>query len=187
MCLAVTGASCYALGTSTGFLCPDRPVRDLRTILVGTAAALVSPALVEEMVFRAAMLPHPAVDAPAAHMGAATAAAWLQSARTGAVSAGSPGWVSIPGSILALLRSTLPPLALFVVYHLCNPRPKSRLVFRDERFLTLAAMLGAGGTAAFIVTGGSLVAAVEVHWSVWLFLLGGYQILGYHKECKAAD
>ena len=86
--------------------------------------------------------------------------------------------------------SAPPPLALFVVYHLCNPRPKSRLVFCDQRFLTLAAMLGAGGTAAFIVTGVSLVAAVTVHWavvSVWLFLLGGYQILGYHKERKAAD
>lgn len=63
-------------------------------------------------------------------------------------------------------------------------------MFRNTRFLTLAAMLGAGCTAAYIVTGGSLIAAAAVHWSVvsvWLFLLGGYQQLGYHLEGKAAD
>ncbi len=57
-----------------------------------------------------------------------------------------------------------------------NPDKKTRAVFWDARFLTLAAVLGIGCTASYYVTGGSLVAAALTHWlpvQLWLFLLGG--------------
>ena len=57
-----------------------------------------------------------------------------------------------------------------------NPDKKTRAVFWDARFLTLAAILGLGCTASYYVTGGSLVAAALTHWlpvQLWLFLLGG--------------
>ncbi len=57
-----------------------------------------------------------------------------------------------------------------------NPDRRTRSVFWDPRFLTLAAVLGIGCTASYYVSGGSLVAAALTHWlpvQVWLFLLGG--------------
>ncbi len=57
-----------------------------------------------------------------------------------------------------------------------NPDRRTRAVFWDARFLTLAAILGIGCTAAYYVTWGSLVAAALAHWlpvQLWLFLLGG--------------
>lgn len=58
-----------------------------------------------------------------------------------------------------------------------NPDKRARTVFWDARFLALAALLGAGCTASYYVTGGSLVAAALTHWlpvNLWLFLLGGW-------------
>ena len=57
-----------------------------------------------------------------------------------------------------------------------NPDRRTRAVFWDARFLTLAAVLGMGCTASYYVSGGSLVAAALTHWlpvQLWLFLLGG--------------
>ena len=57
-----------------------------------------------------------------------------------------------------------------------SPDRRTRVVVWDARFLALAAILGAGCTAAYYVTGGSLVAAALAHWlpvQLWLFLLGG--------------
>lgn len=57
-----------------------------------------------------------------------------------------------------------------------NPDRRTRAVFWDARFLTLATVLGIGCTASYYVSGGSLVAAALTHWlpvQLWLFLLGG--------------
>lgn len=56
-----------------------------------------------------------------------------------------------------------------------NPDKRARTTFWDARFLGLAAILGAGCSATYYVTGGSLVAAAVTHWvpvNLWLFLLG---------------
>lgn len=68
------------------------------------------------------------------------------------------------------------PLSLFVAYHLVNPRPQSRAVFYDVRFLSLSAVLGASCCAAYYLTNGSLLAASVTHWlpvATWLLLFGG--------------
>ena len=79
----------------------------------------------------------------------------------------SPHREVCPGCSIASLRVT----RLQV-----NPDRRTRAVFWDARFLALAAILGIGCTAAYYVTGGSLVAAALAHWlpvQLWLFLLGG--------------
>ena len=56
-----------------------------------------------------------------------------------------------------------------------NPDKRARTTFWDPRFLALAAILGAGCSATYYATGGSLVAAAATHWvpvNLWLFLLG---------------
>lgn len=56
-----------------------------------------------------------------------------------------------------------------------NPDKRTRTAFWDWRFLALAAILGAGCSTTYYVTGGSLVAAAATHWvpvNLWLFLLG---------------
>ena len=131
---------------------------------VGAAAVFVSPSLLEEAVFRAALLPHPGVEPH----------------HFGGNSGGGSG--SKVAAALMNLRWYLPALAIFVAYHLVNPRARSRAVFSDTRFLMLAAAVGAGCTVAYIVTGGSLLAATIVHWVAvvtWLFALGGCRKLGY--------
>lgn len=119
----------------------------------GCLLALVSPALLEEALFRGALLPHPRVDPV-------------------------PAWAT-PGAFA--LRSAAP-LAAYVLHHLLNPRPESRAVFSNTSFLGLAGVLGAACSVAYWTTGGSLAAAVVVHWlpvCVWLFGLGGYGKLRY--------
>lgn len=116
--------------------------------------AFIAPGVVEEALFRAALLPHPATDPAAALRPAAFAC-----------------------------RSALP-LAVFVAYHLLNPRAESRLVFYDSRFLFLSAVLGTACTVSYWATGGSLLAAAVTHWlpvCVWLFGLGGFQRLQYTR------
>ncbi len=113
----------------------------------GCAVALIAPSLLEEAFWRAALLPHPLVDGAAA---------------------------SAPATFA--LRSATP-LAAFVGMHLVNPRPESRRVFQDPVFLVMAGSLGAAASFAYWATGGSLAAAVVVHYvpvCVWLFGLGGY-------------
>ena len=100
------------------------------------------------MLFRAALLPHPATDGLLA-----------------------------PVSLIS--RSVLP-LTGFVLYHLINPTERAKRVFWDWRFLVLAAVLGAGCTASYLISGGSLWAAAVTHWipvCVWLFAPGGAQQL----------
>ena len=59
-----------------------------------------------------------------------------------------------------------------------NPDKRARTTFWDPRFLGLAAILGAGCSATYYATGGSLVAAAATHCipvNLWLFLLGAPQ------------
>ncbi|GFR46422.1 hypothetical protein Agub_g7927 [Astrephomene gubernaculifera] len=149
--LVATAAFCVPFGILTRFLEGKDRVRDLGLVIKGCTIALLSPGLLEEALYRAALLPHPAVDPPSA--------------------------LTLP----AYSRAAVLPLLLFVASHLINPRRESRRAFRDWRFLTLAAALGVACTATHWATGGSLVACAVVHWlpvCVWLFGFGGYQRLG---------
>lgn len=147
--LALSATIYMPLGFGSGFL-QANPVTDMSLVLKGCCISLFSPSLLEELAFRAALLPHPAVDG------------------------------HISPSRFAL--SAVLPLALFISYHLINPRAESRKVFMDWRFLALAGVLGVSCSAAYYVTNGSLLAAVVSHWipvNVWLFAFGGYQKLKY--------
>ena len=56
-----------------------------------------------------------------------------------------------------------------------SPDSRARSAFWDWRFLSLAAILGAGCSATYYATGGSLAACAFAHWlpvNLWLFLLG---------------
>mmetsp|Transcript_52823 Transcript_52823/g.171897 ORF Transcript_52823/g.171897 Transcript_52823/m.171897 type:complete len:194 (-) Transcript_52823:91-672(-) len=67
-------------------------------------------------------------------------------------------------------------LAAFIIYHVNVGHMKA--VFRDGRFLMLAALLGFACTAAFVGCRGSLWPPAVLHglvvW-VWLFCMGGLQ------------
>ncbi|EIE19729.1 hypothetical protein COCSUDRAFT_44554 [Coccomyxa subellipsoidea C-169] len=120
----------------------------LATVIPAAMFTIIAPGFTEEAIFRAALLPHPSVNPKA-----------------------------FPASFSQFALTAALPLAIFVAYHLVNPDKRARAVFWDARFLALAALLGAGCTASYYVTGGSLVAAALTHWlpvNLWLFLLGGW-------------
>jgi len=148
------GAALYPFGVATGYLRHEvAPVGGAAGALKVVVGVLVLPAAVEEAVFRAALLPHPALE-PTVRLTAAASAA---------------------------------PLAVFVAWHVLNPAapPEARSAFLDTRFLTMAAVLGAACTAGYWMTGGSLLAAVVVHWMlvvVWLLALGGHRRLTAREQ-----
>ena len=79
-------------------------------------------------------------------------------------------------SLSAYVRASWLPLLVFVFSHVLNPRAMSRKTFQSWKFLSLAAVLGAGCTAVYWLTNGCLWAPVVVHWVVeivWLCALGG--------------
>lgn len=174
----VTGASLLALGCTavpfglcTGFL--ERPEKEQANLdrkalglLVRTA---VFPSLMEEVIWRAAVLPHIAVDGAAALAPAALvpwAACWL---------------------------------ALFVLYHVPGSFLLSKLkvapgaaeTFLDWRFLVLATLLGSACTAGYLGSGGVLWVPMLIHWlpvCSWLLFLGGEEKLrGTAVEIAEAD
>ena len=142
MC-AVSGGKCGVQCNMLSLCCHQQPLQ-------GSLIAHPRPAEMAALqaLFRAALLPHPRVEA-------------------------------LPAPSRYAMSAALP-LAIFVAYHLINPDPRARGVFRDWRFLSLAGVLGTACTISYYVTGGSLLAAALTHWvpvCAWLFYLGGWQKL----------
>jgi predicted Abi (CAAX) family protease len=135
------------VGLAAGFFhfgLPDSPVSKLILLPI---ALLVTPAIGEELVFRAIPLPHPSERRPRAYRLASAAIA----------------------------------LIAFIAWHPLNGlwTPRVWPVFSDPVFLTLAALLGAACTRAYLASG-SIWPAVLIHWVtvvVWGLLLGGRQLL----------
>lgn len=138
------------VGFGTGFL-RLAPLRASRSVIAGIAlAALVTPALIEEMIFRVCLLPHLSENA-------SVEARWL--------------W----GCVGEIAFVACHPLRAIV---LRRDSPK-RAAFTDPVFLLLSALLGVACTLAYLGSG-SIWPPVALHGIVviaWLLLLGGWERL----------
>jgi predicted Abi (CAAX) family protease len=147
-------------GLGTGFL-RFAPLRARwRTVAGIAAAAFFSPALIEEMIFRVCLLPHPAEPV-------SVAGRWL--------------W-GIAGLAVFVAAHPLGALRL-------PPGSPRRAAFGDPAFLLLAALLGAACSAAYLGSG-SLWPPVALHWIVvvvWLIGLGGWERLYPGRSSAAAS
>jgi len=132
--LAALAAAMLPFGLSSGFLQWPTLNKGAARLLGLGITTLVAPGILEEAIFRVALLSIPV--APAEAM-----LAWLA----------------------------------FVVYHLDTIHPP---LHSDPRFLATAGALGMACTVAYYTSGGSMWAAVLVHWFpvwAWLGLLGGLE------------
>mmetsp|Transcript_73470 Transcript_73470/g.204104 ORF Transcript_73470/g.204104 Transcript_73470/m.204104 type:complete len:220 (-) Transcript_73470:98-757(-) len=163
---ACSGAFCFTFGRLTGFLVASKP-RTLLEFVKTAVRTFFLPALLEESVWRAMILPHPKVD------GSVVGGMF-----------GAPSW-------LVVLQ-----MVLFVFYHIPSGHLLSALkvatgaasTFTDKRFLVICVALSATCTFGYLLSGGSLwVAAVLHHLPVvvWLELGGGDRKL--RPEAYAGD
>ena len=162
LCLSITATTVLLLpfAVLSGFV--RRRTRHLPAMLQARVliASFFTPALLEETVYRAAMLPRRTDDEK-------TALAQLWSAACGA-------------GDRDLAWRTGGALAVFVAMHPANGillRPKARAVFCDWRFNTAAAILGAACSVLYLETGCVWAPAV-LHWlvvAVWLIGFDGLE------------
>eukprot|EP00928_Gymnodinium_smaydae_P087683 TRINITY_DN71915_c0_g1_i1.p1 TRINITY_DN71915_c0_g1~~TRINITY_DN71915_c0_g1_i1.p1 ORF type:complete len:268 (+),score=64.31 TRINITY_DN71915_c0_g1_i1:50-805(+) len=159
-CVALLGAISVPFGLRTGFLERAERPPSSRAMLSTAVRTAVCPALVEEALWRAALLPQPRLASDAA-LSTAPSACWLR-------------------YVLGL--------TFFVAYHVpaawlltrLRVAPGAFRAFTDWRFLVLATGLGVACTVAYAASGGSLWAAAFVHWlpvNVWLLCFGGEALL----------
>ncbi|KAL7580751.1 hypothetical protein ACA910_001034 [Epithemia clementina (nom. ined.)] len=132
-----TTAGAGIVATATNFV---RPVQDFHppSHLWKPCSALLFPSLVEEVLWRGALVPKPVSAANASLMTVLLTSSWT------------------PWLVLLVHVFSHP-----VAAHLCWPRGKQ--VFGDVRFLLLATIVLGGATASFLVTGGSAWAAAVTH------------------------
>jgi predicted Abi (CAAX) family protease len=141
---AVFLACAVPIGVVSGLLHPSLPDARPAEIAGTCLMVFVHPAFVEEMIFRALLLPRNAA--------------------------------SMRRSRLFLAAGVA--LALYVASHPLNAvlfRPQALGLFASPAYLTLAAMLGATCTWAY-VTSRSIWPPVTIHWLTvvaWIWLLGG--------------
>ena len=136
------------LGAAAGFFRPGLPDWPVWKLILLPLALLISPAIGEELFFRALPLPHPTEARSRRHTLIAAAAA----------------------------------LVAFILWHPLNGlwTPRVWPIFSDPVFLTVAALLGAACTLAYLVSG-SIWPPVLIHWITvvaWGLLLGGRKLLG---------
>ncbi|CEM19435.1 unnamed protein product [Vitrella brassicaformis CCMP3155] len=149
------------IGFSTGIL--KRKVADLPAwrIAAGSAAALVVPCFVEELVFRVLLLPTPAYLQQVAE-------------RLSQNSSGARGYLVLIGGAAIIVNT-----AIFVAMHPLNAvllRPEARRVFLNVWFLVLCGVLGVTAGTLYLLSG-RVWGPTLLHWFVvfpWLFFLGGY-------------
>jgi predicted Abi (CAAX) family protease len=145
--------------TLTGFAQWSPEHKKTRAV-INTLRTILIPSLGEEVFWRAALLPHPAVDGPAAVV---SSAVW-------------------PIALVQLVCYTL--YHILEGYALARVFPRLRqgaaATFTDRRFMFICFLLGATCTWGYIASAGSLWVATFLHWLpvwIWIVLLGGEQKL----------
>ena len=155
----VTTATAGVVSVASGFIDPMNdfaPPRTTRDIL-RACSALVVPGLLEELMWRAALLPTP----PATGISCLT---FLL--RDSLV---PRGWTRSAATVLAM-HVCFHPLFAATAY------PRGKQVFFDVRFLLLASIVLGGSTLSYLVSGGSVWAAAVTHAVpviVWRDFFGG--------------
>ncbi|CAB9525551.1 Abortive infection protein [Seminavis robusta] len=174
--IGITAATTAAAGVgslATGFIELDNfsppPPSDLWRPL----SAFVVPGLLEEVIWRAALLPTPAAPT--------TLSTILQHATQTAATINCP-------TTLTLYKTALTVLAVHVASHpvfSAVAYPRGKQVFGDPRFLFLATIVLGGTTLSYIVSGGSVWAAVLTHGlpvALWRDFFGGERALQKGKD-----
>ena len=142
----VTTATAGVVSVASGFIDPMNdfaPPRTTRDIL-RACSALVVPGLLEELMWRAALLPTP----PATGISCLTSLL---------LRGGAPrGWTRSAVTVLAM-HVGFHPLFAAIAY------PRGKQVFSDVRFLCLASIVLGGSTLSYLVSGGSVWAAAMTH------------------------
>jgi len=152
---------------ATGFI---RPVDDFDPPTASTIwrplSAFLFPGLFEELIWRAALLPTPAT-----------------SASLSTIFYHATGSLAASPTTLGLYKTSLTVLAIHVVSHpifSATIYPRGKQVFGDPRFLFLATIVLGGTTLSYIVSGGSVWAAVFTHAvpvALWRDFFGGEKAL----------
>lgn len=168
--LGITAATTIGAGVgsvATGFI---RPVEDYAppdfTSLWRPLGAFVVPGMLEELIWRAALLPTP--NAPS------TVSKILQNAAT---------LSSITPPTLAFYKTAIAVLIIHVCSHPIISAAvylRGKEVFADPRFLFLATIVLGGTTLSYIVSGGSVWAAAFTHGlpvALWRDVFSGEEAL----------
>jgi len=146
LCAVALDSAVVGLGVTSGMY-RWKPMDNARA-LGWSGAYLMVRAVLEEIVFRAILLPHPKADGPKA--------------------------MRLPGFWI----SAAFPIALFVASHMWTTQRKPNQVLNDTRFLSTLLVCGVASTWAYWVSSGGLWAAITMHFLVvfpWMVLLGGYR------------
>jgi predicted Abi (CAAX) family protease len=140
------------IAAGTGFIDPikdfDPPSRRKNKCIgwLKPISAYVFPALVEEIIWRGILSPHPSITT------VSTGVMW--------------GWAMG----VCMVHVCVHPVAGYTVW------PRGKFVFTDYRFLLLATIALGGTTASYIVSGGSVWCAALTHWipvALWRDFFGG--------------
>ena len=130
-------------------------------------SAFLVPGLLEEIIWRAALLPTPV---------APSSLSTILHHATGSLAIANP-------ATLVLYQTALTVLVVHVVSHpffSAAVYPRGKEVFSDPRFLGLATIVLGGTTISYIVSGGSVWAAALTHGlpvALWRDVFGGEQAL----------
>jgi predicted Abi (CAAX) family protease len=172
---AATTVAAGAVSIATGFL---QPINDFSPPRLESSwrpvSAFVVPGLLEETLWRAALLPTPVAPT--------TLSTIVQHASS--IS-------TIPSSTLTLYKIALSVLVIHVCSHpvfSAAVYPRGKEVFGDPRFLCLTTIVLGGTTLSYLVSGGSVWAAAFTHGvpvALWRDFFGGEQAL--QKGMKKVD
>jgi len=148
MVAAIFDFGVFGLGSAAG-LFKWQPMPNAQA-LGWSVVYVTARAVIEELIFRSAMLPHPKVDG--AHL-------WQPR---------------------AFIMHAIIPMLLFTISHAWTTRRKPETVLRDRFFLFNAANIGVACTWAYWHTRGSLFGAALMHFLIvlpYMALVGGYKAL----------
>ena len=152
-------------GTPSEFVVWEEPRPPISHALGTLARVLMVPSLVEEVIWRVAFVPHPAVV-------------------DGGVMSSFP---RVPQALAVNALFTLSHLVGAHLLQQTGRRPGAIDVFTKPSFLLLAFGLGGACTFAYVTSGGALYAPVVVHAipvTLWLAYFGGEKRLqGGHTLC----
>lgn len=169
---ALTTASAGLGSVATGFIHPFNDFSPPHSIWK-PLNALIVPGILEEIIWRAALLPTP--EAPVS-----LPSIFYQVTTKSLNSPHQLGLYKIAMAVLVVHVCSHPVFSATVY-------PRGKQVFSDPRFLFLATIVLGGATLSYIVSGGSVWAAAVTHGvpvALWRDFFGGEQALVGDNEIK---